>query len=492
MTCTNCALGVEKYLKKEHASAVSVDFTSGAVLFELEKEAQLPRIIKGIEKLGYEVQRAETARPLQGWSNIEKLLAFSLVFTVPLLLHMFISWHPLHNPWVQLALATPVYLAGMYHFGRSAFHSLKAGVANMDVLVTIGATAAFGYSLYGTLTNAGPDFLFYETAASIISLVLLGNVMEHLAVKRTTSAVEALARLQPETARRISVHGDHEHIEQIEARQIVTGDLIQVNQGDRIPADGIITSGTGEADESMISGESVPRYRAEGEPLLGGSLLVSGNLRMKATATGKDSVLGSIIELVRKAQADKPQIQQLADKISAVFVPAVLAVSLLTFVLSLWAFDLGIGPSLIRSVAVLVIACPCAMGLATPTAVVVGIGRASQAGILIKGGRTLELFSQVKRVVFDKTGTLTTGAFRIAGVHSYGMEEADIQQIVVSLEKRSSHPVARSIQAAWAHITPAELAQVTEAPGLGMTGQDAAGHSYQLGSFRIAQGLGGG
>lgn len=486
MTCTNCALGIERYLKQEGLQGVSVDFSNEEVNFELLEPRQLPKIIKGIEQLGYEVVMDEEESK-SGWSKIEKYFYFSLIFTLPLLLHMFVKWAPLHNPWVQLALAAPVYLLGMYHFGRSAWRSMKSGVPNMDVLITIGASAAFFYSLYGTLLHKGPDFLFYETAASIISLVLLGNLLEHKAVQKTTTAVQELSRLQRHQALRLKVVDGKETFEPIDARQLKPGDVVRVNTGDRIPADGEVMQGEAEVDESMISGESAPVHKQPGSPLIGGTLLVSGHIRARVKQVGKDTVLAQIIELVKKAQADKPAIQQLADRISAVFVPVVLGIALLTFVLSHFVFHIGLEAALIHSVAVLVIACPCAMGLATPTAVVVGIGRASRKGILIKGGRTLEQFSRLGRIVFDKTGTLTTGQFRIQQIESEPAEEPLVRRIVYSLELHSSHPLAHSLlQELQADgVAPIPLKQVKEHKGMGLEGVDEAGNHYRLGSARF-------
>ena len=488
MTCTNCALGIEKYLKKEGLNGVHVDFSNEEVNFDLVDDKKLPQILKGIEQLGFEVVKDDTEAP-QGPSKIERYFYVSLIFTLPLIAHMFTDWHWLHNPWVQLALATPVFLLGMWHFGRSGWSSLKTGVPNMDVLITIGALAAYGYSLYGTLNQLGPDFLFYETAASIITLVLLGNVMEHRAVQKTTSAVKALSQLRPQQATRIAQHGDQELLHSIPASQVAEGDLLQINSGDRVPVDGRIEGGQAEVDESMLSGESLPVSRQVGDELVGGSLLVSGSLRLRATRVGKQTTLAQIIDLVKKAQADKPDIQQLADKISAIFVPVVLSIAALTFFLSYFAFGLPLQAAIIHSVAVLVIACPCAMGLATPTAVVVGIGRASRQGLLIKGGRTLELFAGIKRVVFDKTGTLTTGEFRLEAIHAPAAEQDMVRRVIFSLEQYSSHPIARSLTEALAGTPPLALHGVNETKGVGLVGQDEAGHQYQLGSHRIAQGL---
>lgn len=488
MTCNNCALGVEKFLKKEGMEGVSVDFANGEVEFELLNEKEVPRIIEGIESLGYEVNtEEEEGTEEKGLSKLERRFYLAAVFTFPLILHMFISWHGLHNPWVQLVLATPVFLIGMLHFGVSGWKSLKTGVPNMDVLIAMGAIAAFGYSLYGTLLQLGPDFLFYETAASIIALVLLGNLMEERSVKKTTSSIRELARLQPQKARRLKLIDGQEVLEEVDINALQIGDILQVNTGDRIPSDGLILAGQGEVDESMISGESLPLTKEKGQELIGGTLLIQGNVQLRVSKTAREGILSQIIKLVKSAQKDKPEIQKLADRISAVFVPIVLGISLLTFLLSYFVFDVSIQASIIHSIAVLVISCPCAMGLATPTAVIVGIGRASKKGVLIRGGSTLEKFAKIQRIVFDKTGTLTTGEFKIAGIDAPEADRAEIEKVLRSIELYSSHPIAKSIQKELAHAGLKMLTQVEEEKGIGMKAEDKDGNLYHLGSARILE-----
>ncbi|MEZ4774056.1 MAG: cation-translocating P-type ATPase [Bacteroidia bacterium] len=488
MTCTNCALGITKYLEKEGMDAVMVDFAGESVLFETNEEEKIASVIDGIERMGYKVM-GEDAVEKQGLSDIEKYFLFGLFFTIPLLLHMFLSWEPLHNPWIQLVLATPVFLLGMYHFGSSAMKSLRSGVPNMDVLIAMGAAAAYFYSLYGTVMNLGHDFLFYETAASIITIVFLGNVMEHRAVKKTTSAIEALTRLQPEHARKIVFDKGQEVMLMVPAGSIRPGDQLAIHTGDQIPVDGEILAGTGETDESMLTGESLPVFKSPGDHVMSGSILVSGPVRMAATEVGPKTVLNRMIDLVRKAQAEKPEIQQLADKISAIFVPVVLSISALTFILSFWVFGVSLHASVIHSVAVLVIACPCAMGLATPTAVIVGVGRASRKGILVRGGKTLAAFHESERIVFDKTGTLTTGAFTLEKLTCPEENRERVEQIIMGIERNSTHPVARSLVKSLAGVKPLFMRNVAEQKGLGMTAEDRNGNQYQLGSFRIATGL---
>ncbi len=480
MTCTNCALSIEKYLKKEGLEGARVDFANGEVVFDLVKGKQLADIVSGINQLGFRVEKEGSPNKERVWTLLEKRFALSALFTFPLLLHMFLSWHVLHNPWVQLSLCLPVFLIGTLHFGKSAYGSIKAGVANMDVLIYLGATAAFFYSLYGTLTAQGPDFLFYETAASIITLVLLGNLIEHRAVKRTQSSVQALMNLEAPFARRLNPQT--QALTDISLDQVKPGDVLLLHSGDRIPVDGKLQYGETEIDESMLTGESLPVLKKEGDLLSSGTLVVGKNFLMKAAKSEKESSLAQIVQLVKKAQLEKPQIQQLADRISAIFVPIVVSIAALTFLLSYFIFGVSLQASLIHSIAVLVISCPCAMGLATPTAVAVGVGKASRKGILIKGARSLEHFNALRRIVFDKTGTLTDGKFRITEFSIQQGEESLIKSIVKGLSQYSRHPLSKSLQNELEEVTPYTFELVEELKGKGLTGRDSMGSTYRLGS----------
>ncbi|MEM6629938.1 MAG: cation-translocating P-type ATPase [Bacteroidota bacterium] len=482
MTCNNCALSIEKYLKKEGLEGVRVDFANEEVSFDLVNPEALPKILSGIRKLGFEAATEKSEETGSGWSYLERIFAICAFFTLPLLLHMFISWHVLHNPWVQLGLTLPVYMIGILHFGRSAWASLKAGLANMDVLVFMGATAAFGYSLFGLLTGKGPDFLFFETAASIITLVLLGNLIEHRAVLRTNSSLQALLELEPPFARKLRPDGNT--WEEVALSQVKLEDTLKLLTGDRIPVDGVILEGTGDLDESMMTGESLPVPKSVGENIQSGTLVLAGNFVMKATKTEKDSSLAKVIQLVKQAQGNKPKIQKLADTISGYFVPTVLGISLLTFLLSYGVFGLSLSSSLIHSIAVLVISCPCAMGLATPTAVVVGIGKASEKGILIKGGDILEAFHKVERVVFDKTGTLTDGQFQVDRFDSLKEDPNLLKAYIKGLTIFSQHPISNSLTQAFDVHKPYSFEEVVECKGKGMEGKDKNGNIYRLGASR--------
>ncbi|MBV8254195.1 MAG: cadmium-translocating P-type ATPase [Chitinophaga sp.] len=488
MHCTNCALSVSKYLEKKGMQEVNVSFATEEVSFQLPTGANSADILEGINQMGFRVVLPDEApAPVSPYNTLTFKFFFCLIFTSPLLLHMWVNWPWLHNPWVQFSLALPVYAVGMWHFGRSAVRSLLNGVANMDVLVVLGATAAFVYSLVGTIVYGDHNYLFYETSAAILTLVFLGNLMEEKSVKQTTSAIADLAKMQITTARLIHLEKNgHEHIHEVDNRTLKTGDCVLVNTGDKIPMDGTVYWGSGHVNESMITGESAPVSKSEKDKVIGGTILEEGSIKIFITATGKDTVLSYIIDLVKQAQNDKPPMQRLADRISAIFVPTVLTIAILTFLGWYFIGHTSLATAMMRSIAVMVISCPCAMGLATPAAVMVGLGRAAKNGILIKGGHTLELFKDIRQIVFDKTGTLTTGKLSIGKYHFEQMTDQEFRQIVYSLEKYSSHPIARSIAGAWKSAGEVTLTQVREHKGLGMRAADKAGNEWQLGSFRMA------
>ena len=448
MTCANCAIGVENQLKKLGADEIKVNFALGEASFIAPNSISADEIAKGITQIGYKSRiREHDIDEKQGLSSIEKKFWFSLIFTLPLITHMFLPHDSfIQNPILQAFLAFPVFILGVFHFGKSGLSSLRTGAPNMDVLIFIGSASAFFYSSWGAYTFYGTplthDFLFFETSASIVSLVLLGNLLEHRSITKTTSAIKDLSAMQVKTAMRFNSNGEPE---EITYNAIQIGDLLLVNTGDVIPIDGIIMEGNGTIDESMVSGESIPLNKEKGDKVVGSTILTDGNIIVKAEAIGRNTVLSKIIDLVKNAQQDKPEIQRLGDRISAIFVPIVLGISLTTFLLSKFGFDLSTQQSMLQAIAVLVISCPCAMGLATPTAVMVGIGRAAKKGILIKGGSTLEELAKTKTIIFDKTGTLTTGKFTIKSLNVIDGNEQEIIDVLFNIEGRSAHPIAKSI-----------------------------------------------
>lgn len=493
MTCGNCALTVSKMLEKKGATDISANAASGEVNFSLPADAELEKIFDAIDGLGYHVVRDEDAPPhnhAEHGGGASVYLIICALLTVPLLMHMFSDWHLLHNPLVQLALATPVFVIGMRVFAPSAFRSLKHGIPNMDVLIVLGATAAYVYSIIGLIFYAdrAHDYLFFETTASIITLVMFGNWLEHKTVKSTTTAIDALVKLQPQRARIVMTDSiGKETVMEVESKYVRTGDVVLVNNGDVVPVDGAVLSGDAQLDEHMITGESLPVHKRLGDTVVGGTLAVHGNLRVKATNVGNASVLAGIIKMVRNAQAVKPPMQKLADKISAIFVPVVSGIALLTLLGSYFILDVSFAEAMMRAIAVMVISCPCAMGLATPAAVAVGLGRAARNGILVKGGDTLERLKTIKQIVFDKTGTLTTGKLEVASFVT-DMDEAAFRGVVLALENHSSHPIALSVAKHWKDAHPLKLAQVEEVKGKGMQAKDEAGNTWQLGSEKWLHG----
>jgi Cu+-exporting ATPase len=487
MDCDNCAKSITRFLERKGLQEVYVNFQTKEVRFQPDEAViTFEEIKKGINKMGYSVQEPAAKIP---WWSLERKLIFSAVFTLPLLLHhvlmsinVHIPW--MHLGWVQLIICLPVFCLGTIHFGGSALRSLRSGVPNMDVLIALGGTAAFAYSLVGVFQNAS-EYLFFETTAVIYTLVFVGNWLEKRAVQQTTTAIGELTQLQSTTARRILPSGS---IVDIAFDKIEIGQLLQVNTGDKAPTDGRIFQGWARMDESMLTGESMPTYKEVGAEIIGGSITLEGNFQLEVNAVGRQSVLGQMIELIKTAQQDKPPLQRLADKISAVFVPVVTGISLLTFLLAFFVFHLPMGNALMNSIAVLVISCPCAMGLATPTAVMVGVGRLARNGILVKGGTTVETLAKIKTMVFDKTGTLTTGKFTLSNLICYGVTEEEAKTHFYGLEKHASHPIARSVVEQLENSVQEKNAtwfKVEELKGIGVQAEDQAGNTFKAGSARI-------
>lgn len=507
MTCANCANTITRTLEKEGLKEVNVNYLTTEVTFEEVKPDLLEKVKSLINSIGYKVSEEKAASHHEsdvhdqhhGHSHsksVDKKFFWSAAFTAPLLLHMFLPFHFLHEPFVQLALCIPVMAIGISYFGKSAWGSFKVRAMNMDVLIFIGSVSAFVYSLSGMWMYYGTpmvnEYLFFETAASIISFVLLGNVLEQRSVKQTTSAIHELSKLQPHKAKKI-ITGDTgmESFLEIKSAEIKKEDLLFIGAGDKIPVDGIVISGSAMVNEAMMTGESLPVSKTVNDKLTGGTLVEAGSLKMKAEAIGSDTALAKIIRMVGDAQLSKPDIQRLGDKVSNVFVPAVLLIAVLTFLVTYFFLDAGIRSSVMRSIAVLVISCPCAMGLATPTALMVGIGRSARSGILIKGGSTVEVFSKIKTIVFDKTGTLTTGNFNIKNIESIDVTENEVRTLLYGLEQHSSHPIARSIlkecENSKSSAATLKWKTIDEDKGRGINATDTNGNLYSVGSFIMAR-----
>jgi len=492
MDCTNCAVTISRYLQKEGQKDVKVNFIGGEVSFEMADGKSKEQLAEGIADLGYQVVNESQTTNLKPktkiFSNHLQRFLFCLPFTLVLMLHM-LPWHIhfLMNPWIQLAICIPVFIAGMGYFGVSAVKSLRRGIPNMNVLIAMGALAAFVYSLTGTLGDLGADYIFYETTATIITLVFLGEWVEHKSVETTQKELNKLARQQKVMANMIAFDDEHkELIFPIENTKLHVGDLILIKQGEQVPMDCRILWGDVHVNESLLTGESKPVHKTKKEALIGGSLVTGGTVKAQVTAVGKDTVLSNILNLVKQAQSEKPPVQQLADKISAVFVPVVIAISVISFLVNYFGFDVSATSSLMRSIAVLVISCPCAMGLATPAAIAVGLGRAAKNGILFRNARSLELFKNIRTVVFDKTGTLTKGNFQVTAIHAATLAEVEFRRVIFSLEKYSNHPIAKTITSEWKINDAIQWKKIEEIKGLGIKAEDAAGNTWLLGSHKLA------
>lgn len=471
MTCNNCASGIRTHLEKNFIENVNVNFPLSEVSCNEDETSNKKHIISLIEDIGYKVKNKNNEE--KKFSKVEMLFFISLLFTTPLFSHMFLDHsNILYDPFIQLGLCLPVYFIGLIYFGKSAFNSLKTGVPNMDVLIFIGSSAAFFYSIYGWWlfygTNEVHNYMFFETSATIITLVLLGNVLEHRSVKQTTTALKDLYKIKNTLAKKIC----DDKIVDVKFEDIILGDILIVNSGDIIPTDGTIIWGDCSIDESMITGESLPVVKKNNNMVIGGTTLLSGSIKIKALKVGNNTILSQIIELVKNAQKDQPEIQKLGDKVSAIFVPIVICISILTFFISHYAFDIAFIDAFLRSIAVLVISCPCAMGLATPTAIMVGIGRAAKNGILIKGGNTLEKMANIKNIAFDKTGTITSGNFKILHLNIIEGNENKIKSIIYNIEKHSSHPIANSlVNELKDYSNEIKIKNIEEKNGLGISAQ---------------------
>ncbi|MDP4113838.1 MAG: copper-exporting P-type ATPase CopA, partial [Bacillota bacterium] len=415
-----------------------------------------------VDKLGYKLKlkgeqdsEAAAAKKKEERKQTARLI-FSAVLSFPLLWAMvshftFTSfiWVPdiFLNPWMQFALATPVQFLIGWPFYVGAYKALRNKSANMDVLVALGTTAAYAYSLYLTFQSLGShghtDGLYYETSAILLTLILLGKLFETKAKGRSSDAIKKLMKLQAKTA--TVVRDGQEQIIPID--EVLVNDIVYVKPGERIPVDGEVVEGRSAVDESMITGESLPVDKNPGDSVTGSTVNANGFLKMKAVNVGKDTALSHIIKIVEEAQGSKAPIQRLADQISGIFVPIVLGIAVLTFLIwYLWAAPGDFAEAISKFIAVLVIACPCALGLATPTSIMAGSGRAAEFGILFKGGEHLEKTHRLDTIVLDKTGTVTNGKPRLTDAIPFGrFEEKDLLQFAAAAETGSEHPLGEAI-----------------------------------------------
>ncbi len=493
MTCASCVGRVEKALRKVpgvREASVNLATESARVIYEPSEQMEA-RLRRAVRDAGYEPRAAEESEPqdLSPWAGFAPVgagMALSLPLVVPMIGELF-GAHWMLPAWLQFLLATPVQFILGARFYKAGWHAAKALSGNMDLLVAIGTSAGWGLSVWLWLGTSS-SHLYFEASAVVVTLVLLGKWLEARAKRQTTAAIRALHALRPEIAHVL----DRKDVESdVPVAEVLQGDRLAVRPGERVPADGLVTQGQTQVDESMLTGEPLPVAKSEGAKLTGGSINGEGRVVMAVTAVGQETVLAQIIRLVEDAQAAKAPIQRMVDQVSAVFVPAVLLIGLLTL-LGWWWAGAPLETALIRAVAVLVIACPCALGLATPAAIMAGTGVAARHGILIKDAQALELAHRVDTVAFDKTGTLTVGQPRlVAFVAAPGADEAQALTAAATLQGGSEHPLARAVQAA-ARERGLPIGQpdaVRAVPGRGSEGELGV-RSYLIGSLRWMDELG--
>lgn len=457
-----CAARIEKKLGSQPGiikAAVNLATEKASVTFD-PAEIKVADMIKAVQSLGYDAEKAEDIagdREKEYREREIRVLKITLVISVllssPLLLAMILGITRLEAPWLamlhnayfQLAVATPVQFIIGFRFYKHAFYALRAGSANMDVLVSMGTSAAYFFSLYNvffqTVEEGMMKDLYFEASAVIITLILLGKYLEATAKGKTSEAIKKLIGLQAKTARIIREGTE----EDIPVEDVEIGDIVIVRPGEKVPVDGRITEGNSSIDESMITGESLPVEKKTGDRVIGATINKYGTFKFEATEVGRDTILAQIIKMVEDAQGSKAPIQKIADRVSAIFVPVVLGIAVLTF--TIWYFSIGdLTRAIVSGVSVLVIACPCALGLATPTAIMVGTGKGAENGILIKGGEHLETVCKLNAVVLDKTGTITKGRPEVTDIITLGQfHKNELLKTAAAVEKNSEHPLGAAI-----------------------------------------------
>lgn len=489
MTCAACSTRIEKGLNKmPGVLKANVNLAMETATIEYDSaQVGVGDLVRQVEKLGYQAARKEEGKEEE---QVDRRMAeirrqtqkfwISLIFSLPLLWSMvshfsFTSfiWLPdfLMNPWVQLALATPVQFIIGAQFYVGAYKALRNKSANMDVLVALGTSAAYFYSLYVAISSIGSHAhmleLYFETSAVLITLILLGKLFEAKAKGRSSEAIRKLMGLQAKTA--VVIRDGVEMT--ISVEDVRPGDVVYVKPGDKVPVDGIVLEGQSAVDESMLTGESIPVDKAAGDTVIGATLNKNGFLKVTATKVGKETALAQIIKVVEEAQGTKAPIQRLADSISGIFVPIVVGTAVVTFLI--WYFVVipgNFAEALEKAIAVLVIACPCALGLATPTSIMAGSGRAAELGILFKGGEHLETAHHLDTIVLDKTGTVTKGEPELTDVIPVDFAEQELLALVGAAEKNSEHPLAQAIVRGIAEkgVALSETSSFEAIPGFGI------------------------
>ena len=458
MSCASCAAKIEKALNNlQGVNRATVNFATETATVEFDSsKVDVAAMIKAVRNIGYDAkektgigmdtEKEEREREVK---TLKRLVTISSILTIPLLISMFgrifgFSAGILDNPWAQIIISFPVQFIIGYRYYKGAWHNLKNLSANMDTLIAMGTTAAYFYSLYNVFTKPMSEihnYLYFEASAVIITLITLGKLLEAIAKGKTSEAIKKLMGLQAKTARVIR---NGEEID-IPIEEVEVGDIVVVRPGEKIPVDGVIVEGSSAIDESMITGESIPVDKNVNDEVIGATINKTGTFKFKATKVGKDTVLSQIIKMVEDAQGSKAPIQEIADKVSGVFVPVVIGIAVVTFLI--WYFVLGnFNAGIISAVSVLVIACPCALGLATPTSVMVGTGKGAENGILIKGGEYLQKAKEINAIVLDKTGTITKGEPEVTDIISLGdLSDNEVLYISGIAEKNSEHPLGKAI-----------------------------------------------
>ena len=459
MSCAVCALNVETTLgAQEGVYEAKVNFAGSTVLVDYNPQVITPvELQKAVEAAGYELvventEDTDHADHLQReeFLALKRKTIGAIVLALPVFVIGMFFMHMPYGNWIMLAFTIPV----MAFFGRDffvhAYMQLKHGRANMDTLVAVSTGVAFLFSLFNTIwpeywTSRGLEaHVYYEAAAVIIALILLGRLLEAKAKFSTSTAIKKLMGLQPKTVTKILADGSEE---EVLIREVVVGDVLVVKPGEKIPVDGEVTEGSSFVDESMITGESIPVEKVKGQPVYAGTINEKGSFRFRADKVGGETVLANIIRMVQEAQGSKAPVQKLVDRIAGIFVPVVMGIAVITFIVwMLIGGDLAFTHALLTSITVLVIACPCALGLATPTAIMVGIGKGAEHNILIKDAESLELMYRVNAIVLDKTGTITEGKPVVTDIHwTPGAEDERYQSILLEIERRSEHPLADAV-----------------------------------------------
>lgn len=502
MTCAACAVSVESMLKSvDGVQDAGVNFANQEAWVEYDPAVATPeQFQQTVRSIGYDIviekenqQEIKEQAQERHYSAVKKRTTWSIILSAPIVvIGMFLMDMPYGN-WIMMALSAPV----VFYFGRSyfinAWKQARNRKANMDTLVALSTGVAWLFSAFNTLF---PDFwhsrgvhahVYFEAAAVVIAFISLGKLLEEKAKSNTSSALKKLMGLQPKV---VSIVEDNGSVREIPVQQVKIGNLVQVKPGDKIPVDGIVAGGESYVDESMITGESVPVLKSAGGKVFAGTINQKGSFRFRAEKVGADTVLAQIIKMVQQAQGSKAPVQKLVDKIAGIFVPVVIGIAILTFITwMVFGGEHAFTHALLTAVTVLVIACPCALGLATPTAIMVGVGKGAENNILIKDAESLELAHKVNAIILDKTGTITEGKPEVTAMQFANAEDTyHLRQVVMAMELQSEHPLAEAVvrRLKQEQVTPVELTSFQSITGKGITAM-VKGSSYIIGNARLME-----